>query len=100
MNFSHEWSLRMPPSTKSLPMMLSLLLSATIATVCSCGGGTTSSQSSNPTQPTYPSTPPVPITWSPQTSPLPAPPAQVPPPSGSSDFPLTISNPLNGGTVD
>jgi hypothetical protein len=41
----------------------------------------------------------VPITWSPQTSPLPAPSAQVPPPSGSNDFPLTISNPTDGGTV-
>jgi hypothetical protein len=30
---------------------------------------------------------------------LPAPPAQVPPPAGSNDFPLTISNPIEGGTV-
>jgi hypothetical protein len=35
----------------------------------------------------------------PQSSPLPAPPAQVPPPAGSNDFPLTISNPTEGGTV-
>jgi len=28
-----------------------------------------------PAQPSYPSTPPVPITWTPQTSQLPAPPA-------------------------
>lgn len=41
----------------------------------------------------------MPITWSPQTSPLPAPSAQVPPPPGSNDFPLTISNPIDGGTV-
>ena len=41
----------------------------------------------------------MPITWSPQTSPLPAPSAQVPPPPGSNDFPLTISNPTDGGTV-
>jgi len=52
-----------------------------------------------PTQPDYPSTPPVPITWSPQTSPLPAPSAEVPPPPGSNDFPLTISNPTDSGTV-
>jgi len=52
-----------------------------------------------PAQPSYPSTPPVPITWSPQSSPLPAPPAQVPPPPGSNDFPLTISAPIQGGTV-
>lgn len=52
-----------------------------------------------PSPPSYPSTPPVPITWSPQSSPLPAPAAQVPPPQGSDDFPLTISSPTDGGTV-
>ncbi|MFL6444647.1 MAG: hypothetical protein ACJ713_12605, partial [Candidatus Sulfotelmatobacter sp.] len=74
-----------------------------------CGSGTSKSPASTtapttpttpaPSQPNYPSTPPVAITWSPQTSPLPAPEAQVPPPPGSNDFPLTISNPTDGGTV-
>jgi hypothetical protein len=75
-----------------------LLLIAAIATLSACG---TSNKNNTPApaQPNYPSTPPVPITWSPQTSPLPAPPAQVPPPTGSNDFPLTISNPVDGQTV-
>lgn len=73
-----------------------------------CGSGTpksavttppTTPTTPAPSQPNYPSTPPVPITWSPQTSSLPAPSAQVPPPPGSNDFPLTISNPTDGGTV-
>jgi hypothetical protein len=74
-----------------------------------CGSGTGKAPASTttptmpttpaPTQPNYPSTPPVPITWSPQTSPLPAPSAEVPPPPGSNDFPLTISSPTDGGTV-
>jgi hypothetical protein len=50
-------------------------------------------------QPNSPSVPPVPITWSPQSSPLPAPTAQQPPPVASNDFPLTISSPSDGGTV-
>jgi hypothetical protein len=41
----------------------------------------------------------VPITWSPSTSPLPAPPAQVLPPAGSNDFPLSVSSPTDGATV-
>src|SRR6267154_3196680 len=40
----------------------------------------------------YPSTPPEPITWSPSST-LPAPPAQDP--SGSNDFPLTVSSPTD-----
>ena len=60
-----------------------------------------------PTQPSYPSTPPVPITWSPSTSSLPAPPACDPPtstctppdPNGSDDFPLTVSSPLTNSSV-
>ena len=60
-----------------------------------------------PQQPTYPSTPPVAITWSPSTSSLPAPPACEPPtssctppdPNGSNDFPLTVSNPVDGSSV-
>src|SRR5205807_2809960 len=52
-------------------------------------------------------TPPVPITWSPSSSKLPAPPACDPPvstctppdPNGSNDFPLTVSNPTDGSSV-
>ena len=51
-----------------------------------------------PSQPSFPSTPPVPITWSPSASKLPAPTA-TPPPAGSNDFPLTISNPTDGASV-
>lgn len=54
-----------------------------------CGSGS----SKTTTQTNLPFAPPVPITWSPSTSPLPAPPAQVPPPAGSNDFPLNISSP-------
>jgi hypothetical protein len=43
--------------------------------------------------------PPVAITWTPQSSKLPAPTAQVPPPPGANDFPLTITNPTAGATV-
>src|ERR1700722_1325117 len=51
-----------------------------------------------PSQPSYPSTPPVQITWSPSTSKLPAPLA-TPPPAGSNDFPLTVSNPTASSSV-
>lgn len=78
-------------------VVLSVLVAAVISILTACG--TTSAKTQSPTQPSYPSVPPVPITWSPQTSPLPAPPAQVPPPGGSNDFPLTISSPSDGGTV-
>ncbi len=70
-----------------------------IIVLAGCGTGRHSTAMQAPPQPTYPSTPPVPITWSPSTSPLPAPPAQVPPPGGSNDFPLSISNPIDGATV-
>lgn len=81
-----------------------VLFAGTIAAAValSSGCGTSSKMAappSTPSQPSYPSTPPVPITWSPQSSPLPAPPAQVPPPAGSNDFPLTISNPTDGSSV-
>src|SRR6202050_4023955 len=71
-----------------------LALSAALA----AGGGRSaaSTPAPQPTQPAYPVVPPVAITWSPQTSPLPAPPAQVPPPTPSDDFPLTVSNPTAG----
>ncbi len=58
----------------------------------------TSTTTPPPVQPSYPSTPPVPITWSPSTSNLPAPPATAPP-AGSNDFPLTISNPTDGSSM-
>lgn len=62
---------------------------------------------SAPAQPNYPSTPPVPITWSPSTSLLPAPPACAPPqstcdppyPSGSNNFPLLVASPLDQSSV-
>ncbi len=61
---------------------------------------TTTTPTTTPTSttPTYPSTPPVPITWSPSSSLLPAPTATAPP-AGSDDFPLTISNPTEGASV-
>jgi hypothetical protein len=80
---------------KSWLFSLTLLL-ANAGLLTSCG---TSSMKPAPTQPNLPSVPPVPITWSPSTSPLPAPAAQVPPPPGSNDFPLTVSNPADGATV-
>jgi len=84
-----------------LPLVVSLMF---------VGCGTSSKMTTTPTpspQPSYPSTPAVPITWSPSTSPLPAPPACDPPtstcttpdPKGSDDFPLTVSNPTDGASV-
>lgn len=75
-----------------------------LALACGSGGtkppvSTTTPSSPAPSQPSYPSTPPVPITWSPQNSPLPAPAAEVPAPKGSNDFPLTVSSPTDGGAV-
>ena len=51
-----------------------------------------------PSQPSFPTVPPVPITWSPSTSKLPAPLATAPP-TGSNDFPLTLSSPTDGSSV-
>jgi hypothetical protein len=85
--------------------LLILVLVGCVTLTTGCGNSapktpiSTTPTTPPPAQPSYPSTPPVPITWSPQTSPLPAPPAQVPPPAGSNDFPLTISSPTEGGTV-
>jgi len=77
--------------------------------LASCGNSSNMSTTTTPTptpppsQPSYPTTPPVPITWLPSTSPLPAPPdqnQQEPPLStGSDDFPLTVSNPTEGASV-
>ena len=83
--------------------LLVLLVTVMIATLTACGTGstTTPTVTAPPSQPSYPSTPPLPITWSPQTSPLPAPAAPIPPPynTGSNDFPLTVSSPADGATV-
>jgi len=73
-----------------------MILLACAALLTGCGNSPKTM--SPPTQPSLPSVPPVPITWTPQTSPLPAPPAQVPPPPGSNDFPLSVSSPTDGGT--
>jgi hypothetical protein len=75
-----------------------LLMGAAILT--NCGSGTsTHSTADAPSQPNYPPAPPVPITWSPETSKLPAPPAQVPPPAPSNDFPLSVASPLDQASV-
>src|SRR5215831_15797438 len=87
-----------------------LVIAISIAVASACGTSnmqTTTATSPPPSQPSYPSTPPVPITWAPKSSPYPAPPACSPPistctppaPSGSNDFPLTVSSPTDGGTV-
>lgn len=83
----------------SLISFVVLLAAAGALTSCGSGKQVTPTQPTQPTQPTYPSTPPVPITWSPSSSHLPAPPAQEPPPGGSDDFPLTVSTPTNSATV-
>jgi len=87
---------------RSHSLISSLLLVGVTAVLTNCGSSpkqTTDPNQPPPTQPTYPSTPPVPITWSPGSSDLPAPPAQEPPPGGSDDFPLTVSSPTNSSTV-
>lgn len=84
-----------------------LLTVSVIALTCiavGCGGTPTETpQPTPPPAPSYPSTPPVPLTWSPSSLSLPAPPACAPPtstctppdPEGSSDFPLTVSSPTD-----
>src|SRR3954467_9064893 len=74
-----------------------------------CGTSTSTSKKTDPAppQPNYPATPPVPITWSPSTTSLPAPPACNPPqstcdppyPDGSNNFPLSVASPLDQGSV-
>jgi hypothetical protein len=77
-------------------MLISIALVA-FSTGCGSGKGNMNTGTTlPPAPPSNPSTPPVAITWSPQTSPLPAPPAQVPPPAASNDFPLTITSPTEG----
>jgi hypothetical protein len=87
------------PRSHSLISIVALLATALVFASCGTGKQAATTDPTQPTQPTYPSTPPVSITWSPSTSDLPAPPAQVPPPGGSTDFPLTVSNPTNSSTV-
>jgi hypothetical protein len=78
---------------------LPLISVAVLCFLAGCSGVTGTMANPPQQQPSYPSVPPVPITWSPQNSPLPAPPAQVPPPPGSNDFPLTLTNPVGGASV-
>ena len=84
-------------------VLLVVFVGCVIATSLACGNSASKTSTATPTPapapPSYPSTPPVAITWSPQTSPLPAPTAQVPPPAGSNDFPLTVSSPTTGDTT-
>lgn len=81
------------------PYTFSFLLALGACCLLAGCSGITKTATVTPPQPNYPSVPPVPITWSPQTSPLPAPPAQEPPPPGSNDFPLTMTNPVSGGSL-
>jgi hypothetical protein len=78
--------------------LLAIGLFAIVSFSTGCGSSSTTTATA-PTQPNYPFAPAVPITWTPGSSPLPAPPAQVPPPPGSNDFPLTVSNPTDGQTT-
>lgn len=75
-----------------------MLLAATVGLSVGCGTSH-STPKTPPNQTGYPFAPPVPVTWSPSSSPLPAPPAQVPPPQPSTDFPLTVSNPASGDSL-
>jgi len=78
--------------------ILSYLLFSLGLLLVGCGSSPKSMTTPTPSAPSDPSTPPVPITWSPSST-LPAPPAQDPPPSGSNDFPLTVSNPTDGQSL-
>ena len=77
-----------------------LLISVSLS-LAGCSGvsnNMTTTTTPAPPQPSYPSTPPVPITWTPGSSNLPAPIATAPP-AGSNDFPLAVSNPTDGSSV-
>jgi hypothetical protein len=81
-------------------LLCTALLVTTAALVTSCGSSSAAHTTADaPPQPNYPSAPPVPITWSPETSKLPAPPAEVPPPAASNDFPLLVASPLDKASV-
>jgi hypothetical protein len=85
-------------SSATFASLIAVLAATTF--LAGCGApASSSSPAAVPVQPNYPSAPPVAVTWTPQGSPLPAPEAQVPPPPGSNDFPLTIANPTDGVTV-
>jgi len=95
------------PTRTVFPFLSLFVLAALISSTMGCGTGssktttTTTTPPSSPSQPDYPTAPPVSITWSPSTSPLPAPNATTTFPdwSGSNDFPMTVSSPLNNATV-
>jgi len=94
------------PSAPSISRYVFALISYSLlcflcALMVGCGASTAEKPAPTPPpqQPSYPSVPPVQITWSPSTSKFPAPPAQVPPPPGSNDFPLSVANPLEGSSV-
>jgi hypothetical protein len=84
------------PKASTFVFSILLLVYGGVLVGCGASSGKTAPA---PQQPNYPSVPPVPITWSPQSSPLPAPPAQEPPPPGSNDFPLSVASPLDGSSV-
>jgi hypothetical protein len=86
----------LPAQLRSINTQLTLGVVAMTALLTGCGGG---SSTPAPAQPNFPFAPAVPISWTPQSSPLPAPPAQVPPPAASNDFPLTVENPTDGSTL-
>ncbi|HKV76723.1 MAG TPA: hypothetical protein VJP02_01200 [Candidatus Sulfotelmatobacter sp.] len=87
------------PSATIFGLQALICLGVLILATSSCGTTKKDTSPTPPSQPGYPSTPPVSITWSPSSSPLPAPPSQVPPPPGSNDFPLSVSGPADGATV-
>jgi hypothetical protein len=102
--FARRHFTRMARPCKFLCWTTAIFVLAIGGILTGCGASNSSNSSTtSPTQTTYPSVPAVPITWSPSTSPDPAPPA-VPPQgtdwaSGASDFPLTVTNPTNNATV-
>ena len=86
-----------------LTMFGILLTGLLILSSCGTTSSTKQPPSTAPTQPNYPSIPPEPITWSPQSSPLPAPPAEdettAPWKNGSNDFPLSVASPVGNASI-
>ena len=105
------WCAAAPDSAGKVSKLswIALLIGAVAAsTACGTSGMNNATDTApSPPAPPYPSTPPVSITWSPESSALPAPPACTPPtssctppdPSGSNDFPLSVSSPTDGGSA-
>ena len=105
------WCAAAPDSAGKVSKLswIALLIGAVAAsTACGTSGMNNATDTApSPPAPSYPSTPPVSITWSPGSSALPAPPACTPPtssctppdPSGSNDFPLSVSSPTDGGSA-